>query len=209
MMNTNVYTAFPSFVKQGPDYRALGKTAILEIDSQPLATPPFAQEYFEPGINTKLRRRTKPKVDFTLPSDMPTYPLGFVPTNKTPGANGEEPSIIVRPELVPADLMDVFAKINAEEQAMKQTIPESQMDRGTRAIRDYQGSLRATRETEKRESMIREGFTPAETEKAMGVLRDEEAVKEARMPVKPVSVQEALKGVFGFPNGNGENPTLP
>jgi hypothetical protein len=57
--------------------------------------------------------------------------------------------------------------------------------------------------------MIREGFTPAETEKAMGVLRDEEAVKEARMPVKPVSVQEALKGVFGFPNGNGENPTLP
>ena len=201
-MNTNVYTAFPSFARQAPDYRALGKSTQLIIEGMPLSTPPIAQEYFEPGINTKLRRRTKPKVDFTLPSDMPTYPLGFVPTNQTPGGNGEEPSIVVRPELVPADLMDVFAKINAEEQAVKQALPESQMDRGTRTTRAYQRALRAARESGKRESMIREGFTPAETEKAMAVLRDEEAVKEARMPIKPMTVEGALSEVFGPPGGS-------
>ena len=208
-MNKNIYTAFPSFVKQAPDHRALGKTAVLEVEGQPLATAPVAQEYFEPGINVKLHRRTKPKVDFTLPSDMPEYPLGFVPINKTPGANGEEPSIVVKPVMVPADLMEVFAKIQAEEQSIKQALPEAQMDRGTRTTRAYQRALRAARESEKRESMIREGFTPAETDKAMGVLREEEAVKEARQPIKPITVEEALQGVFGSPNGNGENPMSP
>lgn len=204
-----IRTAFPSFVKQAPNANALGKTTNLFVEDFPLATPPIAQEYFEPGINVKLTRRSKPKTDYTLPSDMPEYPLGFVPTNKTPGANGEEPSIIVRPELAPQDLMDVFAKIQAEEQAIKQTLPEAQLDRGTRTTRAYQRALRAARESEKRESMIREGFTPAETDKAMGVLREEEAIKEARQPIKPITVEEALQGVFGSPNGNGENPMSP
>lgn len=206
-----IRTAFPSFVKQAPNANALGKTTNLFVEDFPLATPPIAQEYFEPGINVKLTRRSKPKTDYTLPSDMPEFPLGFVPTNKTPGANGEEPSIVVRPELAPQDLMDVFAKIQAEERAIKQTLPEAQLDRGTRTTRLYQRALRAARESEKRESMIREGFTPAETDKAMGAIREEEAIKEARLPAKPISVEEALKEAFGVPSGpNGdENPMLP
>lgn len=202
MLKKNIYTAFPSAVKQAPDFRALGKTATLEVEGQPLSTIPVAAEYFEPGINVKLKRRSKPKTDYTLPSDGTSYPLGFVPTNKTPSANGEEPSIIVRPELMPGDLMEVFAKISAEEQSMKQALPEAQIDRGTRTTRAYQRALRAARESTKRESMIREGFTPAETDKAMSTLREEEAVKEARMPAKPLSVEEALKETFGM----NENP---
>ena len=75
-----VNSAQPLAVKQAPDFRALGKTANLILESLPLSTPPMAQEYLEPGVNVKLTKRKTPKTNYTLPSDLPKYPLGFVPT---------------------------------------------------------------------------------------------------------------------------------
>lgn len=208
MMNT-LFPATHSFVKQGPNYRPLDKSTQLILEGQPLSTPPVAQEYFEPGVNVKLQRRSKPKTDYTLPSDMPEYSPGFVPVNKTPGAFGEEPPRIVVKESVPQDLMDVFKRISAEEQAAKQTLPEAKIDRGSRTTRAYQKALKAARESMKVDSMVERGFTEDEAKKAIGVLREEEAIKEARMPAAPISVEEALKGVFGVPNVPGENPSPP
>lgn len=192
-MNT-IYTAFPLMVKQGPDNRRLNKSTSLFIESQQLETPPIAQEYFEPGVNVKLTRRAKPKVDFTLPSDMPSLPLGFVPTNQTPGANSEPPSIVPQRELVPADLMEVFAKIAAEQ---KEDVRLPTLDMGSRVIREYDQALRERKEEAKAQSMLRQGFSEPEVGHAMATVRMEEAVAEARRPARPIPVEEAIAEAMG------------
>lgn len=197
--------ATPSVVRQAPDHKALRKTAVLKVEDMPLSTPPIAQEYFEPGVNPKLQRRSKPKTNYTLPSDMPEYPLGFVPTNKTPGANGEEPPIIVVKESQPADLLDVFARISAEEKAVV-SLPKH-VDVGSMVAREFGNAMRMRALENKVESMMREGFTEAETAKAMSVVREEEAVKKAKEPAKPISVEQALKETFGVGVGT-EMPTM-
>lgn len=191
--------AYPSFVKQAPDNRALRKTTTLSVGTMELSTPPMAQEYFEPGVNTKLNRRSKPKTNYILPSDMPTYPLGFVPTNQSPGANGEEPAIIVVPESKPADLMAVFARIAAEE---KEFLPKAVIDVGSMVAREFGESMKAKTTENKVNSMIRQGFTEAETTKALEVVREEEAVKEAKLPAKPIPVEEAIQEALGIPTMN-------
>jgi hypothetical protein len=191
-----MFPATPLIVRQAPDHKTLRKTTILKVDDQPLSTPPIAQEYFEPGVNTKLNRRRKPKTDYTLPSDMPQLPMGVVPTNQTPGANGEEPPQIVVKETQPADLIEVFARIAAEEKALS-ALPKYGVDTGTMLMREYTTALKEARVEKKVESMLNEGFTPAEVESAMGAVRMEEAVKKAKEPTKAVSVQTALAETFG------------
>lgn len=206
-------SANPSMTRQAPDFNALMKTAILVVESQKLETPPVAQEYFEPGVNRRLIRRSKPKTDYTLPSDMPKYSLGFVPTNQTPGANGEEPAIVKVPESVPADLMDVFAQISREQAAEQKRLEESRIDVGTRTARAFRKAVSEARREKKINGMINAGFTEQEAEKAMLALREEEAMKMARLPAAALTVEESLNEVFGKAyatngNGNGE-PTAP
>lgn len=189
--------ASPSVVRQAPDHKTLRKTTILKVEGAVLSTPPIAQEYFEPGVNTKLNRRAKPKTNYTLPSDMPELPLGFVPTNQTPGAAGEEPPIVVVKESQPADLMQVFARINAE-QKMIETQPKYGVDVGSMVAREFGQAMRMKAMENKVESMMREGFTEAETAKAMGAVREEEAVRKAKEPAKPISVEQALKETFAI-----------
>lgn len=202
-----MYTASPSKARQAPDFNALMKTAILVVEGKPLATEPVAAEYFEPGINKKLTRRTKPKTDYSLPSDMPRLPLGFVPTNRTPGANGEEPAIIKVPELVNADLVDVFAKIRAESLAEQK--PQLAMDMGTRTAKAFHGAMTEKRMERKMNGMMERGYTEAETKKAMDLVREEEALKLARMPAAPLTLLEAMKEAFGSATGGDEEPTNP
>jgi hypothetical protein len=192
-----MFPATPSIVRQAPDNKALRKTTILKIDDQPLSTPPISQEYFEAGVNTKLNRRRKPKTDYSLPSDMPSFSLGVVPTNQTPGANGEEPPQVVVKETQPADLIEVFARIAAEEKALA-SLPKYGVDTGTMLMREYTSALKEARVEKKVESMLNEGFTPAEVESAMGAVRMEEAVKKAKEPPKAASVQTALAETFGI-----------
>jgi len=193
---SRMFPATPSIVRQAPDNKALRKTTILKIDDLQLSTPPIAQEYFEPGVNTKLNRRSKPKTNYTLPSDMPQLPMGFVPSNQTPGANGEEPPQIVVKETQPADLIEVFARIAAEEKVLN-ALPKYGVDSGTMLMREYTKALKEARVEKKVESMLNEGFTPVEVESAMGAVRMEEAVKKAKEPPKAVSVQTALAETFG------------
>lgn len=190
-----MFPADPSKVRQAPDAKALMKSVLLVLEGQELSTPPMAQEYFEPGINVKHTRRSKPRTDYSLPSDMPTYPLGFVPINQTPGANGEEPPEIRVKESVPADLMDVFARINAEETVLA-SLPKYGMDVGSLMSKEYTVALREAREEKKLESMLREGYTQSEAAMAMSVVRAEEAVKEAKAPVKPTSLTEVLAEAY-------------
>lgn len=182
--------ANPLAVKQSPDAKIL-KTTTLSVPGEPLSTPPFAQEYFEPGINTKLNRRSKPKANYELPSDLPTFPLGFVPINQTPGAQGEEPAIIEVKQSVPADLLEVFAKISAEEKAMA-AIPKFQVDVGSMLMREYKNALKEARIERKIDFMLDEGFTPAEVDKAMETVRMEQAIQTVREPTAPASVQTVL-----------------
>jgi hypothetical protein len=200
-----MFPATPLLVRQAPDNKTLRKTTILKIDDFPLSTPPIAQEYFEPGVNTKLNRRSKPKTNYTLPSDMPTLPTGFVPVNQTPGANGEEPPQIIVKETQPADLIEVFARIAAEEKALA-SMPKYGVDTGTMLMREYTTALKEARVEKKVESMLNEGFTPVEVESAMGAVRMEEAVKKAKEPPKAASVQTALAETFGV--GVGTEPEL-
>lgn len=188
--------ANPLRVKQAPDARALNKTTILKVDSQVLSTPPFAQEYFEPGVNTKLTRRSKPKTNYSLPSDMPTYPIGFVPTNQYSGALGEEPPMIKVKESAPADLIEVFARINAEQQILAAQ-PKYGVDVGSMIIKEYATALKELKSERQREMMMAEGFTEEETEKAIDSVRMEKAVEVAKAPVKGVSVEAALSETFG------------
>jgi hypothetical protein len=203
-----MYPAQPSLVKQAPDFNALMKNTILVLESQQLATPAVAQEYFEPGINHKLTRRSKPKTDYTLPSDMPKYPMGFVPTNKTPGANGEEMAIIRVPESQPQDLLDVFAKIS-KEQGMAPKLPEGSMDAGTRVSQDFMTAMTESREARKVDAMMANGFSEEETKKAMAVIREEDALKMARKPAPPIGIKEAMMEAFGRRETNGDDPSLP
>lgn len=206
-MLRTIHSADPSPVKQAPDAKALNKSTQLILESIALATPPQAQNYFEPGINRSLVRRSKPKTDYTLPSDMPKYELGFVPTAKPSVTESIEAPIIVQKELVPQDLLGVFQKI-AEEDKVKPKLDEGKMDKGLRSTRAYQRALKAARGERKVQSMIKEGFTEAETKKAMDTLREEEALKEARRPAKPLTVEEAMREAFGLSPG-GDEPTEP
>lgn len=195
-MPYGTYSASPSFVRQAPDNRALRKTTTLLVGSMELSTPPMAQEYFEPGVNTKLTRRTKPKTNYTLPSDMPTYALGFVPTNQSSGANGEEPAIVVVPESKPADLMDVFARIDAEQKAL-QKAPKYGVDMGTMVVREYQDARRIALLEKRVDSLMRDGYTEAEAMSAMEVVRKDEAIKKAKEAPKPLPVEQAIQEALG------------
>lgn len=189
--------ALPSATRQAPDYLALRKTTTLVVAGQPLSTPPIAQEYFEPGVNTKLTRRSKPKTNYTLPSDMPSFPLGFVPTNKASGAEkGEEPPLIVVKESKPADLMDVFARIEAEEKAVA-NLPKYGVDMGTLLVREYEDSKRMALLEKRVDSLMREGYTENEAVSAVEAVRMEEAVKKAKEPPKPLPVEEAIQEALG------------
>lgn len=189
--------ALPSATRQAPDYLALRKTATLVVEGQPLSTPPFAQEYFEPGINTKLTRRSKPKTNYTFPADNPSYPLGFVPTNKASGPEtGEEPPLIVVKESKPADLMDVFARIEAEEKALA-AIPKYGVDMGTMVVQEYSDAKRMALLEKRVDSLMRDGYTEAEAKSAVEVVRMEEAVKKAKEPPKPLPVGEAIQEALG------------
>lgn len=187
--------ATPFRGKQAPNALALGKTATLSVASQPLSTSPMAQVYLEPGINVKLTHRKKPKVDFTFPEDLPKLPLDFVPTNKTPGANGEEPARIVVKEGVPADLMDVFARISAEEK-LAEAMPKAKVDVGTELMKNYTEALREVKDQQVYASMLQDGFTQTEAASAMEAVRMERAIETAKKPPKAMAVQTVLEQVF-------------
>lgn len=199
--------ANPSAVKQAPDALALNRSTTVFIESLPLATAPTAQNYFEPGINHRLIRRAKPKTDYTLPSDMPKFPVGFVPVNKPQVGLGEEPSIQAPKELIPADLMTVFQKI-AEEDKEKDKLVNARLDLGTRTTRAYQKALKKANRERKVESMVKEGFTEEEANKALNVLREEEALAKAKLPAPPMTIEEAMREAFGMGPAN-EEPTAP
>lgn len=207
-MPYGMYTADPSLVKQAPDFNALMKNTILAIESQQLATPATSQYYFEPGINHRLIHRSKPKTDYTLPSDMPKFPMGFVPTNQTPGANGEEMAQIRVPVSQPQDLLDVFAKISRE-QGTAPKLPEGSMDAGTRVATQFMTALTEARQEKKMEGMIASGFTPEETQKAMSVIREEDALRMARKPAAPLGLKEAMMEAFGSRAPPSDDPEAP
>lgn len=198
-----MFPASPSMTKQAPDFNALMKTAISVIEGKPLATEPVALEYFEPGINKSLVRRSKPKTNYTLPSDLPKYPLGFVPINQTPGENGVEPPIIKVPELVNADLIEVFAKIRA--QSLAEQKPQVAMDMGTQTAKAFHEAITEKRMERKVNGMVERGFTDEEIKKAINVVREEDALKLARQPAPAMSIQEALREAYGA----NEEPTAP
>jgi hypothetical protein len=189
--------ANPSPVKQAPDNRRLNKATQLILEGMTLSTPPMAQEYFEPGVNTKLTRRSKPKTNYQTPSDMPKLPLGFVPTNQTPGAAGEEPPVIKVKEAVPADLMDMFAKIAAAD-AVSSRLEEAakiadKIDIGTHIAEQYLEAMKTKTEEKRFENLIRQGFSETESENAMVKLREEAALKVAHEAPKPEPVQNVVR----------------
>lgn len=192
--------ANPSAVKQAPNAMALNKPTVRFVESMKLETPPSAQIYLEPGVNTKLTHRSKPKTNYELPSDMPKYPLGFVPVNQTPGASGEEPPMIKVRESVPADLLDVFAKINVQQQLESEAVEraklEGRMDIGTELSKQYTQALNERAIEAKVNSLLTRGFTEDETIQAMRVVRAEDAVKAAREPTRPQPVKIALEEIF-------------
>lgn len=196
--------ANPSPVKQAPDNRRLNKSTQLILESLQLSTPPMAQEYFEPGVNHKLTRRSKPKTNYSLPSDMPKYPLDFVPTNQTPGANGEEPPLIKVKEALPADLLDMFAKIAAADTVSRQ-IDEvakiaDKVDIGTVISNQYLESMKIKTEEKRYENLIDQGFTEAESEAAMLKLREEAALKVAKEPPKPEPMATVVASMLKEPD---------
>lgn len=201
-MLSGLRIASPSVVKQAPNAMALMKATNLIVEGKPLATEPTAQQYFEPGVNTKLNRRRKPKVDFTLPSDMPKLPLDFVPVNQTPGAKGEEPAEIKVSEGVPADLLDMFVKINAQQKAESDAIEaakrDGSKDMGTYISKQYQEALSEVRIERKVDEMVRLGYSVEESVKALETVRGEEAVKEARKAPRAVagSVESAIQAAI-------------
>jgi hypothetical protein len=174
------YPANPLLVKQAPDHRALMKSTGLVIESQALALPAISQEYFEPGINHRLIRRTRPKTNYTLPSDPKSFPLGVVPVNLEAGVAGEEPPIIKTSVAQPADLLQVFARINAEEMA-QQKIPYAGIDVGQSVANDYLANLREKSRGEMMDKLMNEG-------------NKEEDIKEAMKLNKLRSLQKKLNG---------------
>lgn len=174
------YPANPLVAKQAPDHRALMKSTGLMIESQPLALPAISQEYFEPGINHRLIRRSRPKTNYTLPSDAKTFPLGFVPVNQEGRVAGEEPPIIKTSVAQPADLLDVFARIKREEIA-QQAIPRGGIDMGQSVANDYLAALREKSKSDMMDKLVAEG-------------NSEEDVKEAMKLNKLRSLQKKLNG---------------
>lgn len=201
-----MYPASPSMTKQAPDFKALMKTAISVIEGQPLATEPVALNFQEPGVNHRFIRRKTPKTNFELPSDMPKFPLGFVPTSKAVPGPSDVAAVVKVPELVNADLIDVFAKIRAE--SVAEQLPQAKLDMGTRTAKAFQAAVNKARESSKIEGMIERGFTEEETMKAMKAVREEEAIRIAKQPAPPPPMSMVLKEAF--PNGykNGD-PTAP
>lgn len=191
--------------KQAPDFKALMKTAISVIEGQPLATEPVALNFQEPGVNHRFIRRKTPKTNFELPSDMPKFPLGFVPTSKDKPGPSDVAALVKVPELVNADLIDVFAKIRAESIAAQ--LPQAELDMGTRTAKAFQAAVNKARESSKIEGMIERGFTEEEAKKALGVIREETAIRMARLPAAPAPLSLVLKETFGM--RNGEEPTPP
>lgn len=194
--------ANPSVVRQAPDNKALNFPTQLIIGSQQLSTPPIAQEYFEPGVNTKLNRRRRPKTDYTLPSDMPKYPLGFVPVNQSPGANGEEPAQIVVKEGIPADLMDMFTKISAQQAAESRAVEEAKVsgraDIGSLVAREYQNAMTERQTDARAEKLVKAGFSAEETDAALRASKLSRAIAMAKeaVPSAAVSVEAALEDRF-------------
>jgi hypothetical protein len=189
--------ANPSPVKQAPDNRRLNKATQLILESMKLETPPMAQVYLEPGVNTKLNHRSKPKTNYTLPSDMPELPLGFVPTNKTPGANGEIGPIIPVRESMPESLLTMFSKIEAQskETAQIEMVEKivDKLDVGTMVANQMLDARKAEIEEKRYEGLIRHGFTEEEATGAMDTLRTEEAVKVAKSMPKPEPVMNVAR----------------
>lgn len=190
--------ANPSPVKQAPDARALMKSTNLILEAIQGSTPSQAQNYFEPGVNTKLNRRKAPKTNYTLPSDMPELPMGVVPTNKSGRTLGEEPSIIEVKESVPADLLQVFAKISAEQQVLASQ-PKYQVDTASLLMKEYKTALKEANLEKKVNFLLEEGYTEEETNKAISEMRAEQALEKAKEPTPATSrsVETALAEVFG------------
>lgn len=201
-MPYGLYAASPSVVRQAPDNKALQHSTQLSIPDFPLATPFMAQEYFEPGVNTKLNRRSKPKVNFTLPSDMPKFPLGFVPTNQTPGENGAEAPLIVQKEAVPADLIDMFTKISAQQAAESKAVEEANVlgrqDIGSLVAREYQQAMTEKQTDARVENLVKQGYSDDEVRVAMLTARMERAVSAAKavIPSASVAMETALRDKF-------------
>jgi len=207
-----MFPATPSQTRQAPDFNALMKTAISVIEGKPLATEPVAQIYLEPGINHKAVHRSKPKTNYTLPSDMPKYPLGFVPTNQTPSANGEELAQIRVPVSKPADLLDVFAKITKDQQLADAKFQEPAfVDEGTRVAQEMRTAMKEAKTERKINGMVRAGYTEEEARRAMLALREEEAMRMARLPASALTIEEAMNEAFGkaYSTPPGDEPTLP
>lgn len=165
-MPYGMYPASPSIVRQAPDNRALFKSALLEVAGQPLETPAVAQNYFEPGVNVNLTRRSKPKTNYTMPSDPVSFPLGFVPINREGRVAGEEPSIIASKVAVPGDLLAVFARIEQEEKALA-GLPTFGTDQGLSVAKDYMASLKEKSKSGMMDKLVAEGNPETLIEEAM------------------------------------------
>lgn len=165
-MPYGTYSASPSVVRQAPDNLALAKTATLVVEGQPLSTAPFAQEYFEPGVNMKHIRRSKPKTNYTLPSDMKTYPLGFVPVNQEGRVAGEEPAILPTKVAHPADLLAVFARISAEEAALAK-LPTYGIDAGQSVANEYMAAIKEKSVNDMMDKLMAEGNSEVDIKEAM------------------------------------------
>lgn len=189
--------ANPSPVKQAPDAKALNKTTNLILEAIQGSTPAQAQNYFEPGVNTKLNRRKAPKTNYTLPSDMPELPIGVVPTNKSGRTLGEEPSIIEVRESTPADLLQVFAKISAEQQVLAAQ-PKYQVDTASLLMKEYKTALKEANLEKKVNFLMEEGYTEEETKKAITEMRAQEALEKAKEPTPATSrsVETALEEIY-------------
>lgn len=164
------YPATPSFVKQAPDHQALLKSTQVLIEGKQLATEPVALNFFEPGVNVTHIRRSKPKVNFTLPSDSKSYPLGVVPTNQEGRVAGEEPAILPTKVAHPADLLAVFARIEAEEAALAK-LPPKGIDRGQSVANEYLAALKEKSSTETMDKLTSQGYTVDEVKEAMKLNR--------------------------------------
>lgn len=181
MPYNSAYPASPSVVRQAPDNKALMKTANVVVESQPLKTADQAQVYLEPGINVKLTHRRKPKTNYTTPSDPKSFPLGVVPTNLEGRVAGEEPAIIATKVAHPADLLAVFARIEAEEEALRK-LPVAGIDEGQRVANEYMSAIKEKSVNAMMDKLVSEG-------------NSEETIKEAMKLNKIQQLQKKLNGM--------------
>lgn len=200
-----VVPASPSLARQAPNHITLGFNTTFQTEKAPYSTEAIAQEYFEPGVNTKLNRRRKPKADYTMPTDAPTVPFGFVPTNQFStdgGLTGDTTPQIKITKSVPGDLLEMFQRINADsvrnEQAIKEGKREEARDVGTRVANDMLKAMKEKSSEDKFMDMIRKGFSEIEANAALQSLRLEEALKEARKPASPQPLNQTLEEALGI-----------